>query len=61
MSTALQDSDVVIVAGARTPFGNLGGALADLSATDLAVMAADAAIARSGVPRSLSTKSFSAT
>ena len=41
---------MVIVAGARTPFGNLGGALADLSATDLAVMAAEAAISRSGVP-----------
>ncbi len=50
MSIELQDSDVVIVAGARTPFGNLGGALADLSATDLAVMAAEAAISRSGVP-----------
>ena len=51
MSNALQDSDIVILAGARTPFGNLGGALADLSATDLAVAAADAAIARSGVSR----------
>ncbi len=51
MSIALQDSDIVILAGARTPFGNLGGALADLSATDLAVAAADAAIARSGVSR----------
>jgi acetyl-CoA acyltransferase 2 len=51
MSIALQDSDVVVLAGARTPFGNLGGVLADLTATDLAVAAADAAIARSGVPR----------
>ncbi len=51
MSIELQDSDVVIVAGARTPFGNLGGALADLSATDLAVAAAEAAISRSGVAR----------
>ena len=51
MSIALQDSDIVILAGARTPFGNLGGALADLSATDLAVAAADAAILRSGVSR----------
>ncbi len=41
---------MVVVAGARTPFGNLGGALADLSATDLAVAAAEAAISRSGVP-----------
>ncbi len=51
MSIPTQDTDVVIVAGARTPFGNLGGALADLSATDLAVAAAEAAIARSGVPK----------
>jgi acetyl-CoA acyltransferase 2 len=51
MSTPIHDSDIVIVAGARTPFGNLGGALADLSATDLAVTAAEAAIARSGVPK----------
>ncbi len=51
MSMPLHDSDVVIVAGARTPFGNLGGALAELTATDLAVAAAEAAIARSGVPK----------
>ena len=51
MSIAIQDTDIVILAGARTPFGNLGGALADLSATDLAVAAADAAIERSGVAR----------
>jgi len=51
MSTEIQDSDIVVLAGARTPFGNLGGALADLSATDLAVAAADAAITPSGVPR----------
>ncbi|HTU81799.1 MAG TPA: acetyl-CoA C-acyltransferase [Candidatus Acidoferrales bacterium] len=41
----------MIVAGARTPFGNLGGTLADLTATDLAVAAAEAAIERSGVPK----------
>ena len=51
MSTPINDSDIVIVAGARTPFGNLGGTLADLTATDLAVAAAEAAIARSGVPK----------
>jgi acetyl-CoA acetyltransferase family protein len=44
------ENDIVIIAGARTPFGNFGGALASLSATDLAVHAAKAAIARSGVP-----------
>jgi acetyl-CoA acyltransferase 2 len=51
MTTPIQDSDIVIVAGARTPFGNLQGSLADLTATDLAVLAAEAAIARSGVPK----------
>ena len=51
MSIAFKESDIVILAGARTPFGNLGGALSELTATDLAVAAADAAIARSGAPR----------
>jgi acetyl-CoA acyltransferase 2 len=51
MSIPLQDSDIVVVAGARTPFGNLGGALADLTATDLAVAASAEAIRRSGVPK----------
>ena len=46
------DDDVVLIAGARTPFGNLGGALAELTATDLGVAAAQAAIERSGVPAS---------
>lgn len=51
MSVSFKDAEIVILAGARTPFGNLGGALADLSATDLAVAAADAAIERSGAAR----------
>ena len=42
--------DVVILAARRTPFGTFGGALKDLSATDLAVHAARAAIAQSRVP-----------
>ena len=50
MTTQAVDTDIVILNGARTPFGNLGGALSDLSATDLAVVAAQGAIARSGVP-----------
>jgi acetyl-CoA acyltransferase 2 len=45
----MQDNDIVILAGARTPFGNLGGELASLTATDLAVAAAEEAIGRSGV------------
>jgi len=51
MSVEFKDTEIVILAGARTPFGNLGGALSDLTATDLAVAAADAAIERSGVAR----------
>ena len=47
----MADNDVVILAGARTPFGNFGGSLADRTATDLAVVAAEAVISRSGVPK----------
>jgi acetyl-CoA acetyltransferase family protein len=47
----ISENDVVVLAGARTPFGNFGGVLAGLTATDLAVHAAEAAIARSGVPK----------
>lgn len=47
----ISENDIVVVAGARTPFGNFGGVLADFTATDLAVHAAEAAIARSGVPK----------
>ncbi len=50
---SVKDSDVVVVAGARTPFGNFGGALSELTATDLGVLAAEAAIARAGVPKEL--------
>jgi acetyl-CoA acetyltransferase family protein len=49
MTSPIRDNDIVIIAGARTPFGNFGGALADLTATDLAVAAGRAAIERSGV------------
>jgi acetyl-CoA acetyltransferase family protein len=51
MITPTHDDDIVIIAGARTPFGNLNGVVAALTATDLAVAAADAAIGRSGVPK----------
>ncbi|MDQ2992006.1 MAG: thiolase family protein [Candidatus Eremiobacteraeota bacterium] len=51
MSTSIHDNDVVVLAGARTPFGNFGGSLAALTATDLAVAAAEGALARSGVPK----------
>jgi acetyl-CoA C-acetyltransferase len=42
-------AEVVIVNGARTPFGNFGGVLRDVSAIDLAVVAAKAAMERSRV------------
>lgn len=51
MSMPISDNDIVVVAGARTPFGNFGGVLAGFSATDLAVHAAQAAVERSGVPQ----------
>jgi acetyl-CoA C-acetyltransferase len=42
----------VILGGARTPFGKLGGALADVSAVELGVIAAHAAIDRSAISAS---------
>ena len=42
--------DVVILGAKRTPFGTFGGTLKDLSATDLAVHAAGAALAQAGAP-----------
>src|SRR5215472_1246961 len=41
--------DIVIIDGARTPFGNFGGALKDVSAIDLAVVAAKGAMTRAHV------------
>lgn len=51
MSRAIHDSDIVILAGARTPFGNFGGNLAARGATDLGVVAAKGALERSRAPR----------
>jgi len=42
--------DVVFLAARRTPFGTYGGTLKDLSATDLGVHAAQAALAQAAVP-----------
>src|SRR5437762_2848171 len=42
-------TDLVFLSAKRTPFGTYGGSLKDLSATDLGVHAAKAAIAQSGV------------
>lgn len=46
---AEHSSQSVILGGARTPFGRLGGALASQSAVDLGVVAAKAALDRSGI------------
>jgi acetyl-CoA acyltransferase 2 len=44
-----RENGIVILDGARTPFGKFGGALKDHTATDLGVFAARAAIERAGV------------
>ncbi|MDQ6930637.1 MAG: thiolase family protein [Candidatus Eremiobacteraeota bacterium] len=49
MNNGNRDNDVVVIAGARTPFGNLNGVLSEMTATDLAVHAAQAALRRSDV------------
>jgi acetyl-CoA acyltransferase 2 len=50
MSPAAYETEVVFLSGVRTGFGSFGGALKDLSATDLGAIAAGEALARSGVP-----------
>ena len=42
-------TEVVVLEGARTPFGTFGGVLKDVTPTDLAVIAAKEALRRSGV------------
>lgn len=44
------DPPVMVLAGARTPWGRFTGSLREFSATDLGVLAAKEAIKRSGVP-----------
>src|SRR3979490_2483184 len=41
--------EIVIIDGARTPFGTYGGALRDTSATDLGIIAAKGALEKSKV------------
>lgn len=43
-------TDIVFVGAKRTAFGTFNGSLKDLTATDLGVVAAKAAIAQSGIP-----------
>ena len=49
MKTQGGTRDVVFLSGVRTPFGTFGGTLKDMSAVDLTVVAAKAAIQRAGV------------
>ena len=49
MNDRSSDEDIVILCGARTPFGDFGGALKDLDAVELGVHAARGALERSGV------------
>jgi len=46
------EEEIVILSGARTPFGKFGGALKDFTATELGTIAARAALERSRVPAS---------
>jgi acetyl-CoA acyltransferase 2 len=49
MSAPAPAREIVFLSGARTGFGTFGGALKDLSATDLGAAAAKGALARSGI------------
>jgi acetyl-CoA acetyltransferase family protein len=49
MSGGSSDQDIVVLRGARTPFGDFGGALKDLDAVELGVHAGRAALERSGL------------
>jgi acetyl-CoA acetyltransferase family protein len=49
MGTQGEDREVVFLSGVRTPFGTFGGSLKDFSATDLAVLATQAALERAEV------------
>jgi acetyl-CoA acetyltransferase family protein len=49
MHLDLARRDIVLLSAVRTPFGTLSGSLKSLTATDLAVPAAEAALQRAGV------------
>jgi acetyl-CoA acetyltransferase family protein len=52
MATQGTATDIVILSAVRTPFGTFGGTLRDMSAVDLTVVAAKAAIERAGIEAS---------
>ena len=45
----MENRDIVIVDGARTPFGNFGGSLKQFTATDLATVAVNALLKKTGI------------
>jgi acetyl-CoA acyltransferase 2 len=49
MKSASRTEEIYFLSGKRTPFGTYGGALKELSATDLAVESARAALAQAKV------------
>ncbi|ADO74308.1 acetyl-CoA C-acetyltransferase [Stigmatella aurantiaca] len=49
MKNASKTEEIYFLSGKRTPFGTYGGSLKELSATDLGVESAKAALAQSGV------------
>lgn len=49
MKSASKHEDIVFLAGKRTPIGTFGGALKDLSATELGIESAKATLAQSGL------------
>lgn len=50
--------EVVIVSAARTPIGSFGGALVDVSATQLGAVAVKAVVERSGIDPKLVTEAY---
>ncbi|MEO0437485.1 MAG: acetyl-CoA C-acyltransferase [Pseudomonadota bacterium] len=58
MSTDLNNSDVFIVDGARTPMGGLGGALASVAAPELAAVAARETLRKSAIALDLIDEVF---
>jgi acetyl-CoA acetyltransferase family protein len=52
MGTQNHTTDIVFLSGRRTPFGSFGGSLRGMTATDLGVHAATAALESAGVPAS---------
>ena len=53
--------DVYILSAVRTPIGKFGGSLASMTAADMGVVAAKAAMERAGVRPDRSRRQFSAT